>query len=603
MPMQAANDSAAATQPGAARAQFELASKAASRGDINSTIEALRQATRLDPAMSAAWRALGETLARAGDAAGADAAYAAYVRAAGDDAELVRAAQAVRAAQWNVAESLLKARLHAIPTDIVALRMMAETCIALGRFTDAEGLLTCVLGLAPSFAAARHNLAFVLFRLGKAALAVPHVERLLLHDPRNASYRTLLASSLAMTGRYDRAIEIYQGILAEAPRETPIWLSYGNALRHLGRRADAVRAYRTCIDIAPTCGEAYWSLANLKTEIFSAADIAAMRTQLAASGLAEADRVQLHYALGSALERQGAFAESFAHYAAGSRLKRSRITYSADETSAKITRAAAFFNADFFAARAGAGCQNAAPIFIVGLPRAGSTLIEQILSSHSDVEGTMELPEMTNIVRDLVTARGAATGPYSDILAALDPDEFAALGERYIERTGIYRQTKKPFYIDKLPENWAQIGLIQLILPRAKIIDARRDPMATCFSNFKQYYPFGQDFSYDLTELGRYYSDYVRLVAHFEATLPGRLHRVQHEHLVADTETELRRLLDFCGLAFQPACLRFWETERAVHTSSSEQVRRPIFRDGLDQWRHYEPWLGPLREAIDTSRR
>jgi hypothetical protein len=337
----------------------------------------------------------------------------------------------------------------------------------------------------------------------------------------------------------------------------------------------------------------------LKNEAFGSDDIRAMQDRLAQDSLPPQGRVSVHFALGLALEQQRNFAESFMHYASGAALKRSLVTYDADIWSRDMRETASFFSAQRLAAMSGPGCPDPAPIFILGMPRAGSTLIEQILASHSAVEGTQELPEIGHIVRDI--GGGLRLGPqalFPQRLATMPPEDLAGLGGLYMARSMAYRRTAKPFFVDKMPTNWAYAGLIHLILPNAKIIDARRAPMASCFSAFKQLFGYGAEYSYDLGDLARYYTDYVTLMAHFDSVLPGRIHRVSYENLVEDTETEIRRLLAYCGLPFEPGCLRFWENRRAVSTASSEQVRRPIFRDALDQWRHYAPWLGPLQAGL-----
>jgi hypothetical protein len=354
--------------------------------------------------------------------------------------------------------------------------------------------------------------------------------------------------------------------------------------------------------LAPGFGEAYWSLANLKTYRFDVPEIEAMRSALTRAELRDEDRYHLEFSLGKALEDGGDFAASFDHYTKGNALRRKSTGYSADETTAHMQRSKALFTRDFFAERVGSGASAPDPIFVVGLPRAGSTLIEQILSSHSQVEGTMELPDISHLARELGGQKlRDEVSKYPETLAGLDRERLRALGEAYIARTRVQRKTDRPFFIDKMPNNFAHLGLIHLILPNAKIIDARRHPMANCFSAFKQHFARGQTFTYDLGELGRYYRDYVELMAHFDAVLPGRVHRVHYERMVADTEGEVRRLLAACGLPFEDACLRFNETERAVRTASSEQVRRPIFTDAVEQWRNYEQWLGPLRDALGPA--
>jgi tetratricopeptide (TPR) repeat protein len=587
----------ARAQPGSAHTQYELALTLAALGEAAGAVAALRRCTALAPGFSDAWRGLGDMLTLAGDAAGADAAYARHIRAAVNDPELIQAADALCQGQVGVAERMLKSRLKRHPTDVAALRMLGEVATRLGRNVDAENLLRQCLDLAPSFVAPRHNLAVVLYRQGKSRDAIPLLEQLLAGSPRDPNYRSLLAACLGATGEFDRAIEIYGAVIRELPGQPKIWMSYGHALRAAGRRDDSVTAYHRSIALAPTLGEAYWSLANLKTVPFTPAQADAMRQALARPDLDDDDRLHMHYALGRALEVDGDYAESFSHYAAGARIRRGQVRYSADDTHDAVQRAKTLFDAGFFTRHEGYGCDDAAPVFVVGLPRSGSTLIEQILSSHSAVEGTMELPDLAIMAREI----GGGTGPggnYPECLDALAPDAVAALGRGYIERTRHQRKLGRAHFIDKMPNNWIHIGLIRLILPRAKIIDARRQPMAACFSTFKQHFARGQNFSYDLTDLGRYYRDYLELMAHFDDVAPGAVHRVLYEDMVEHTEREIRRLLDYCGLPFEAACLNFHDTKRAVRTASSEQVRQPIFREGLAQWRNYEPWLGELRQAL-----
>ena len=376
-------------------------------------------------------------------------------------------------------------------------------------------------------------------------------------------------------------------------------MSYGHSLKTIGRQADCIAAYRRCLALGPQLGEAWWSLANLKTFRFDETDVAAMEAQLARGDIGEEDRFHLQFALGKALEDAGAFERSFGHYRDGAALRRAAIDYDADHTTAHAARSKAVLTRALFDARPDWGSAAPDPIFIVGLPRSGSTLIEQILSSHSAVEGTMELPDIISIARRLGgRQRRDQPSAYPEALEALDAETCLALGEEFLERTRIQRKLGRPFFIDKMPNNFAHVGLIHLILPRAKIIDARRHPLGCCFSAFKQHFARGQTFSYDLTELGRYYADYVDLMTHFDAVLPGAVHRVIYERMVADPEAEVRRLLNYCGLPFEPGCLKFYENDRAVRTASSEQVRQPIFTDGVDQWRAYEPWLGPLKTAL-----
>jgi len=592
-------DPLAAMHPQWALAHYELALALSALERNAAAIAALQRAVALKPHMADAWRALGDELTIAGDAAGADSAYAQNIRASTKDQRLLTAAAALCENKIPQAEALLRAHLKKYPTDVAALRMLAEVAARLRRYADAEALLARCLELAPSFTAARHQHAIVLHRQNKPAVALRAVNGLLEKDPRNPGYNNLKAAILARIGELKDSIEIYAGVLAEYPAQPKIWLSYGHALKTHGREPDSIDAYKKSIELQPSMGEAYWSLANLKTARFNENEIEAMRLQLARADLPADDRLHLHFAMGKALEDNREYAASFEHYALGNQLRRCQMRYKADEMSAHVARIKSLFDAQFFANRKEYGAAAPDPIFIVGLPRAGSTLLEQILSSHSQVEGTMELSDIGGIARSLFDkAKESQISGYSAVLATLDADQCRELGERYMSQTRIQRKTAAPFFIDKMPNNFAHIDLIQLALPRAKIIDARRHPLGCCFSGFKQHFARGQGFSYSLEDIGRYYRDYVELMAFFDEVLPGRVHRVIYEAMIEDTEGEVRRLLDYCGLPFEDACLRFYENERDVRTASAQQVRKPIFREGVDHWRHYEPWLDPLKKSL-----
>lgn len=502
---------------------------------------------------------------------------------------LMEAALALHDNRLSEAEPLLRAHLKEDPFDVAAIRMLAELAGRIGRYKDAETLLRRALELAPDFGAARANLATCLYRQNKPAEAIAELDTLIVDDPENVGHANLKAAALGRIGGFDEAIALYQQVLDAAPHQPKVWMSYGHMLKTVGRQADGVAAYRKAIEISPTLGEVWWSLANLKTVKFDEADIAAMQTALGRDDISDEDRFHLDFALGKAFEDRKAHAEAFAHYEAGNRLRRTKISYDADETEAFVDASIAISTRDFFDGRRDQGCSAPAPIFILGMPRAGSTLIEQILSSHSEVEGTSELPDIPALAR---------FKDYPASIGDLSPERLREMGESYIETTRIQRKTDKPYFIDKLPNNWAHVPLIHLILPNAKIIDARRHPMSCCFSNFKQHFARGQAFSYSLEDMGLYYRDYVRLMAHVDAVLPGRVHRVIYERMVDDTEGEVRALLAACGLEFEERCLRFHETERAVRTPSSEQVRRPIFREGTEGWQGFEPWLRPLKTVL-----
>jgi predicted Zn-dependent protease len=586
-------------QQHSAPAHIELAIALGESGRTTDAIGALRRALQLKPGSVDAWRLLAEHLDAIGDADGADRARAAYIKAATKDPRLMEAAAALVDNNLPVADARLRAHLERNPGDVAALRMLAEVAGRLRRYADAQSLLERCLALAPSFDAARMNYVVVLNRLGKPAEALPHLQRLLAKDPRNPSHRSLQAAILANLGDYGESIGIYEAVLKEFPQQPRIWMSYGHSLKTARRHADAVTAYRRALAMQPTLGEAYWSLANLKTFRFSEDDVRAMRDALGRGDLTEEDRLHFEFSLGKALEDGRQFEESFSHYAQGNAIRRTLHPYNGEDTTKFVRRSKAVFTADFFAARAAAGAQAPDPIFIVGLPRAGSTLLEQILASHSQVEGTMELPDIPRIAMEIMREdeQSRAVG-FAQAVAALPPEELRALGEQYLAETRAQRKTGKAFFIDKMPNNCLYVGLIHLILPNAKIIDARRHPLGGCFSGFKQHFARGQHFTYGLDDIGHYYRDYVELMAHLDAALPGRIHRVFYEAMIENTEMEVRRLLDYCGLPFEEGCLRFYENDRAVRTASSEQVRRPIFRDGVDHWKQFEPWLGPLKEAL-----
>lgn len=555
------------------------------------------------PGNAAILRLVGAAHRRLGQAGEAEAAEAAAIRAAVHDPELQRAARALAANELHVAEPLLRGRLKADPGDVPAIRMLAELAARIGRLRDAESLLRRAVELAPAFAPARANLATVLHRQNRTPEALEELDRLMADDPGNPALSTLRAAALGRVGDYDEAIALYEDVIARRPDQPKIWMSYAHALKTVGRQVDAIAAYRRALSLDPTMGEVWWSLANLKTVKFDATDIAAMAAALETPGLSDDNRFHLDFALGKAHDDAGEPAPAFAHYAAGNALRRSLIGYDPAEVTAQVDATIAIFTPDFVAAYrgqgGGLGCDAPDPIFILGMPRAGSTLIEQILSCHSQVEGTMELPD----IPQLAAKANAMIGRYPRDLGKLSPDELRALGEDYLETTRIQRREGKPRFIDKLPNNWLHAGFIDLILPNATIIDARRHPLDCCFSNYRQHFARGQGFSYALDDIGTYYADYVRLMAHIDAVMPGqngqgRVIRVIHEVLLDDPEAEVRRLLDAMGLPFEEACLNFHQSDRAVRTASSEQVRRPINRDGQGQWRAYEQWLDPLKHAL-----
>jgi tetratricopeptide (TPR) repeat protein len=569
-------------------------------GDGDAAIVLLRQALTLKAEMPDAWRLLGDHLRAVGAGAEADAAYAQHIKHSTADPRLMAAALALSENRIPESEALLRAHLRQAPTDVAAIRMLAEVGARLNRYGDAENLLSRCLELAPSFTAARHNYAVALHRNYKPVQALEQIEILQAADARNPSYRNLKAATLVRIGEYKQAIQIYAQVLAEYPSQAKVWMSYGHALKTAGRESESIAAYDRAIALAPGLGEAYWSLANLKTFRFSSAQLLSMRAQLSRAESSEEDRLHFEFALGKALEDAKDYEGSFRHYLAGNQIRRGQVSYDAEQNARHVARSKKLLSADFFARRQDWGAAARDPIFIVGLPRSGSTLVEQILASHSQVEGTMELPDMIGIARGLGGRRAREQGTqYPEVLQSLDAGHAEALGMQYLQQTKIQRKTSRPMFIDKMPNNFAHIGLIHLILPNAKIIDARRHPLGCCLSGFKQHFARGQGFTYDLTEIGRYYRDYVELMAHFDAVLPGAIHRVFYEAMVEDTEAQIRALLAYCDLPFEAVCLEFYRNERAVRTASAQQVRLPIYRQGTQLWHEYHKWLDPLRKALD----
>ncbi len=580
--------------PGAARTRFELglslcASDRAAEGERE-----LDEAVRLDPRHAESWRAIAERAFAAGDAAREARARAALARIDAGDPALGQAAELVMLGRHAEAEPLLRRICLVRPGNAEAFRLMAACQLALRAVHSAETLLRHALTLAPGNVRIRFDLAHALYAGRQAGPAMQELAPLLAADPANFAYRNLHAACLALLGDDAGAEAIHAELAAAFPGNASIAVNHGHAARTAGQRDTAIAAYRRAARLAPALGEAWWSLANLKVGALTAADEAAMTRQLAGA-LADEDRMHLSYALARRLEDTGRPAEAFPHYATGAALARMRAGAASCDYPAAATQTAAQFTAAFLDARTGAGATSDAPIFIVGLPRSGSTLVEQILASHPAVEGTMELPYIGAIAARIEREGGP------ERLAAASAANLGGWGEEYLALAAPHRRLGRPRFIDKMPNNFRHLGLIRLILPRARIVDVRRHPMAACFSAYKQLFAEGQEFSYELGDLGRYYRHYLTVIRHFAAVQPGSVHTLVYEDLVADTEQEVRHLLAALALPFEPACLRFFENDRAVRTVSSEQVRQPIYRSGLDHWRAFAPWLGPLEAALGDA--
>jgi tetratricopeptide (TPR) repeat protein len=572
------------------------------RKDAPKAIDALLRAVNINPALPMSWRMLEGVYRLIGDTQSADTAALHIATLRNLPPEVVTATSLYSDGDLVPAEQIVRAFLLKHGDHPEAMRLLAKIGMARGVLDDAELLLEAALTLAPDHRAARHDYAQVLVQRHKYQLAREQAEELLRLDPANRDYLSLAASIAVGLGDHERSIALYRALIAGAPKDPDAQLWLGHALKTVDRLQDAIGAYRAAAGLRPDFGDAYWSLANLKTYRFEEAEIAQMRAAEAAPGTVPEDRIHLCFALGKALEDCGEIAQSWACYERGNALKHSASRYRPEAMEANTTRQIAVCTRDFFDKRAGWGDKRPDPIFIIGLPRAGSTLLEQILASHPLVEGTQELADVQRIVFDLMGRENDPQNPrYPAVLAEMTGEDFRRLGEKYLADTQIYR-TGKPFFIDKMPNNFRHVGLIHLMLPQARIIDARREPMSCCFSNLKQLFANGQEFSYSVDDIARYYRTYIELMRHWDAVLPGRILRVHHEDVVSDLEGSVRRLLDYCGLEFHPACVDFHKTRRNVRTPSSEQVRQPIFRDGLDQWTKFEPWLQPLKDALGDAR-
>ena len=559
---------------------------------------AYARATELNPGLMAAWRSLAELRQRSGDAEGARVAASNFKRLADLPRELVTVTSQLHEGKIYKAEKICRHFLQNHPHHPEAMRLLAAIGMELHIYDDAEFLLESVLELKPDFDLARMDYVKVLHQRQKFSEAWEAAAELRRRMPGNLAAELAYANECAAIGRYEEALEVLDPLLKRSPQPWHVQMLRGHALKTIGQQDDAIAAYQAAYQGRPDFGDAWWSLANMKTFRFDDEQIVQLRTLIDAGGLTPVDETHLCFALGKALEDQQAWEDSFQHYARGNAVKRSRIDYSADRMSKDFERQKAFFTAERAADLLEDGHEAPDPIFIVGLPRAGSTLIEQILASHPAIDGTLELPNILATAHRLNGRRRRDEEPrYPGILAELSPEERDKLGRQFIEETRVHRQ-EAPFFLDKMPNNFRHLGLIFSILPRARVIDARRSPMGCCFSGFKQLFAEGQEFSYSLTDIGRYYRDYVDLMDHWQAVYPGRILQVNYEDVVSDLEAQVHRLLDYLELPFDSACVEFHRTQRSVRTASSEQVRQPIYRSGVEQWRHYEPWLGELREAL-----
>ncbi|MGB1939490.1 MAG: tetratricopeptide repeat-containing sulfotransferase family protein [Pseudomonadales bacterium] len=568
-------------------------------GRVDDAISALRTAVKLDPKLSGSWRLLGESLHSEGEAEEAAHAIRQALATTHAHPAVIKAIDLVQQERFGMAEGICRDYLKRNPTDVAVIRLLAEIGVRLGIKGDPEILLEDCLLLAPDFHLARNTYASALSEAQKYEQALSEIQYLERVDPQNFSHSILAASIEVMVGDYEAAIERYRVLTARFPLHAQLHNSHGHALKTVGRQTEAIASYRRAIEAKPDLGETYWNLANLKTFRFEDEEVAQMEQIIASDETTNSDYFHLCFALGKALEDRMAFDASFKYYALGNNRKKEQEGYQASQTTEETNKLISSCTADKLRDAGAPGDPSPDPIFIVGLPRSGSTLLEQILASHSQVDGTSELREMIAIARRLGGKRNRDdVSLYPEILFDLTPKECRDLGAEYLERTHIQRQGA-PYFIDKMPNNFQHVALIHRILPNAKIIDARRHPMATCFSGYKQLFAAGQAFTYGQTNIAQYYSDYARLMAHWDEVLPGKVLRVKYENVITSVDTEVRRILDYCGLPFEAGCLSFHETQRAVRTASSEQVRKPIYTDAVEQWRHFEAHLGPMRTNLE----
>ncbi|MBS0417172.1 MAG: sulfotransferase [Proteobacteria bacterium] len=565
-------------------------------------IQAFVKAVQLNNSLPGSWSMLEGLYRMQGETQNASVAAKSVAALRAQASEVVLADSLFADGDLEAAESLIRDYLLQHGDNIEAMRLLARIGIAHEVYLDAQILLAAVLQRAPEHRAARHEHALVLVELQRFEEAAREVAHLLTDQPNDRQLKILEAAAAVGLGEFERALAIYRNLLVGTVEDAEAHLSIGHVLKTLGQAQPAIESYQRSAGLRPDFGDAYWSLANLKTYRFAAQELEQMRRAVDAPATPLVDRYHLCYAIGKALEDRQEFAESFRYYRLGNELKRPECRYGAALIERNTRKQIEVCTAGFFADRRNWGDPAPDPIFIVGLPRAGSTLLEQILASHSRVEGTQELPNIQQIVTRLHGFGPENEDPrYPRILTNLGAGDLARLGAEYLSATRIYRRSGAPFFIDKMPNNFRHVGLLHLMLPNARIIDARREPMACCFSNFKQLFAGGQEFTYSIDDIARYYRTYIELMRHWDSVLPGRVLRVFHEDVVDDLEGSVRRLLDFCGLEFEEQCITFHQNKRSVRTASSEQVRQGINREGLEQWKHFEPWLGPLKEALGDA--
>lgn len=554
------------------------------------------KATKLNPALLSAWQALLPIYQQADQKEALVLCTNQITRLSGLPKSLLAATDLLYEGKIVEADALCRRYLQENKHSIDGLMLLAEIAVSSKAISEAEFILETCIQLAPNNLEANYQLFKIFSKLGKFAKALSLGDILVEKDPNNIFYRVAKATALVGVGDIQKAIDIYLQIVKDNKAESNVYLLLGHAYKTQGNIEQSVKAYQQAYKLERHCGDAYWSLANTKTYQFNDEEIQHMLAGTTSKDVSLKDKVHLHFALGKAYEDEKQYKHSFLHYDLGNKLQSTTLTYSSDNHAQFVKSQISAFTPELVTKFAKIGHPDPAPLFIVGMPRAGSTLLEQILASHSEIDGTMELHEILGLASNLSKKQGNKP-VYPHNIDSIPKSYFAQLGQKFIQDTQVYRQGGA-YFIDKMPNNYMHIGLIKLILPNAKIIDARRDPMACCFSGFKQLFGEGQEFSYSLSDLAQYYKNYVKLMDHWQQVFPNQILKVQHEDVVNDTETQIRRLLDFCGLPFEQACLDFHKNKRAVKTPSAQQVRQPIFKSGLEQWTHFEPYLGELTDSF-----
>ena len=585
-------------QPQWAIAQQELGLALSAQGAWLLALGALRKAVELAPALPSAWRALADALHAAGEPDEADFAYERFVLLASSDPLLSEAVAALQNGRADIAESHARQRLRFEPSDIVAARLLADICRHTGRAEEAERLLGDVVKRARSFWPAQLDYIDTLFRLGRFLEARARIEQLLTVRPDDAGLLGLKSLAAANLGDYDAAIAILRQLLTQNPTARDALLRLAHLLRVVGARDEAIDIYNRVIAVDPACGEAYLALANLKTYRFTEFEVEAIKQALETKDLSEAARIDLRFALGHGLDQLGRYEEAFQNFATANALKRMQVEFDIEAVEDTMARTRQSQSASFFAERRQMGLDDPSPVFVIGMPRSGSTLVEQILASHSQLEALGELRLLYRLAGAITEGKGDTA--YDTGLAALDAASLTAYGRAYLDDIAHLKTTSRKGFIDKTPNNFLHVGLIHLLFPKAAIIDVRRHPMACGFSNFTHLFGPGHEFSYRLNEMGRFYRSYVQLMDHYDQVLPCRVFRLHYEDLVADPKTQISRLLAHLGLEFEEACLTPHLTRRPILTPSAEQVRQPLSRSADTHWHHYGPWLGPLSEALGS---